>query len=95
MTRIAHYTIDGNPVSATRLNAGNPRVYAIRISDGPVLGYVERTLLGRTDVYVGSAEPDAIGAQSLGSYLNMREAVEHVVREATNRNDPPVNPGKD
>ncbi len=82
------YEIDGWPVTATIVNAGYPRFYAVRIGGGPVLGYLQRSALSRSiEAYLGSAEPDTMGAQPLGSYITMRAGMERIVREALARNE--------
>ena len=84
------YEIDGKPVTATIVNDGYPRFYAVRIGGGPVLGYLQRSVLSRgLDAYLGSAEPDTMGAQPLGSYETMRAAIERIVREAMVRDEAP------
>ena len=84
------YEIDGKPVTATIANAGYPRFYAVRIGGGPVLGYLQRSVLSRgLDAYLGSAEPDAKGAQPLGFYVSMRAGMERIVREAMAREEAP------
>ena len=84
------YEIDGKPVTATIANAGYPRFYAVRIGGGPVLGYLQRSVLSRgLDAYLGSAEPDTMGAQPLGSYVTMRAGMERIVREAMARDEAP------
>jgi hypothetical protein len=75
-----HYAIDGTTVTATCPTARYPRVYEVRVGNGPLLGYVERSLLGRTEAYTERAAPHTDGAQSLGTYLSMRDAIERVIR---------------
>lgn len=81
--KVTHYEVDGKHVTATCTNAEYPRVYTIRFRDGPLLGYLQRSALNRIDAYPGSVVPDTMGAQRLGTYLTMREAVERIVREAS------------
>ena len=83
---VTRYEVDGLPVTTTTVNDEYPRFYAVRIGDGPVVGYLRRSALGHgVDAYLGSAEPDTMGAEPLGSYESMRLAVEPVVREALSR----------
>jgi hypothetical protein len=87
---ITRYEIDGNPVTATIANVGFPRFYAVRIGDGPVRGYVQRSALSHEfKAYLGSAEPDALGAQRLEAYETLRAAIERVVREAISGDESP------
>jgi hypothetical protein len=81
---ITRYEVDGKPVTVTIVNAGYPRFYAVRIGDGPVLGHLGRSVLSHVvDAYLGSAEPDTMSAERLGSYETKRAAIERIVREAT------------
>jgi hypothetical protein len=91
MAMTARYVIDGQPVRATRLNAGYPGIYAIRFNDGPILGYVQRTPNGVSEAYVGAVPPDAVGAQYVGTHQTMRYAVAQLVRDATTDAESRVN----
>ena len=77
-----YYQVDGQQVTAICETTRYPRVYEVWADDGPLLGYVERTLMGRTEAYEPEAAPDTVGARLLGTHVNMRDAVERVVRAA-------------
>jgi hypothetical protein len=79
------YEVDGKSVTATCINAEYPRVYAVRIGDDPLLGYLQRSVLSRVGAFLGGAAPDEVGAHFVGSYPTMHEAVERVVRAARSR----------
>ena len=85
---ITRYEVDGKPVTVTIANAGYPRFYAVRRGEDPVLGYLRRSALGHViDAYLGSAHPDAMDAERLGSYETRQAAIERVVREAMARDE--------
>ena len=87
---ITRYEVDGKPVTATSINAEYPRFYAVRIGNGPVLGHLRRSALSHAiDAYLGSAVPDAMGAQLLGSHETMRAAIERIVQAAISRDIAP------
>jgi hypothetical protein len=87
--KVIRYEVDGKPVTATTINAEYPRVYAVRSDDGPILGYLARSALGRLEAYGRRAAPDTMGAEPLGSYETMHDAIERVVREASSRDEAP------
>ncbi len=80
---IVKYEVDGRQVVATCRTSRHPRIYEVRGGDDslpPLLGYVQRSSLGRYQAYAGSATPDMVGAQQLGTHVSIRYAVECVVR---------------
>ena len=81
------YEVDGQQVIATCPTIRYPRTYDVRLRDGSLLGYLERSLLGRIEVYVGTVPPDAVGAHHLATYVNMRQAMERLVREVAPRDE--------